>query len=184
MPTPFISRQDLTDRIGRDVTADDGALACVDAACDIVRNEAEQTFNEVTDDTVTLDGTGTDALLLPQGPVIEVSSVAEDDTAVTDYTLRDSGVLLKASGVWRRARNNIEVIYSHGYDGDDLPRDVRMVALTLAERLFLQGPAIFEVLGARQVRYAGSAADLTAGEKAILRKYRVTKQPWATIVAS
>ncbi len=58
MPSPFISRQDLSDYIGRAVTTDDGALACVDAACQIVRTFAGQLFNEASD-TVTLDGTGT-----------------------------------------------------------------------------------------------------------------------------
>ena len=46
-------------------SADAGALIAIDAACDICRDVADQTFNLGTA-TVTLDGTGTDMLLLPQ----------------------------------------------------------------------------------------------------------------------
>ncbi len=186
VPDPFVSRQDLSDRIGRDVTGDDGALACVDAACEMVRTETAQLFNEVTDDTVLLDGNGTDAFFLPEQPVTEIAEVLLDDETVDDFVLHDSGVLVRPwPGIWTLGRGNIEVTYSHGYADEDIPRDVRMVALLIAERLFTQGGGVvFEVLGARQVRYAGAPADLTPSEKAILRAHRVTKQPWATVATS
>lgn len=185
---PFISRQDLTDYLGRNVNSDDGALAAVDAACDICRDIAEQTFNRVLGDTVTLDGTGTDALLLPELPVSAAGTVSLRDpegtwtTAGTaDYTLNGDGILLatNASGTfantWPTGRQNIRVTYEHGYADADLPRSVRMVALTIASRLIVQGVAQFESDGGGSIRYAVNSTDLTNGEKAILRKHRRTK---------
>jgi len=189
MANPFISREDLGDYLGQDLSASDKALIAVDAACDICRTLAEQTFNEVIDETIVLDGTGTDALLLPESPVIDVTAVTENDEALVvddDYKLNGSGVLLRSPvvyeggwgdqwvrRVWSLGRQNIEVTYSHGYAATDLPRDVRMVALSLADRIFTQGNVSFESLGAYSVRYTnGAALDLTVGERAILRKYR------------
>jgi hypothetical protein len=173
---PFVSRIDLSNAIRRDLTDDEYAKDCVDAACDMCRTISEQDFNAVDDDEVALDGSGTDALLLPQLPVTEVSDVTLTDEAVTDFKLNGNGVLLRDSpGVWTKGRQNVVVTYSHGYANADLPRDVRMVALKIAERLFSQGAAVFESLGAYSVRYEKSASDLTANELRILHKYRRAK---------
>lgn len=177
MPNPFISRQDLTDVLGRDVTADDGALAVVDAACDTCRLFAEQDFNFATS-TITLDGTGTDALLLPQLPVSAAGTVTVAAEAITDYVLKDDGTLIRKAAdtttavVWPWGRQNVVVTYDHGYTDDELPRDVRMVALQYAARLIVQGPAISESSGQQSITYASAASDLTKTERLILRKYK------------
>lgn len=177
MPDPFISQQDLTDYLGRDVTADDGALVAVDAACEIVRDIAEQAFNRGTT-TVVCDGTGTDALLLDNLPALNAGTVSVNGTTVTDYMLTDNGILLRGSigcdpqPTWPSGRQNVTVTYEHGYDPDDIPRSVRMVALSIAARLIVQGVATEESVGDVRVSYAGAATDLTNGEKLILSKYR------------
>lgn len=176
MPTPFISRQDLSDYLGRDVTADDGALIAVDAACDTVRTLTEQSFNQATG-TAVLDGTGTDALVLPERPVSGAGTVTVDGGTVTDFALADNGVLIRKADdcttlVWPAGRQNVVVTYDHGYADEELPRDIRMVALTLAARLIVQGVAQYEVQGQNQIRYAVASTDLTNGERAILRKHR------------
>lgn len=186
MATPFISRQDLSDYLGRDVTADAGALICVDSACDMVRDVAEQTFNRGTT-TEIYDGTGTDGLLLSQLPVNSIGSVSVSDSdtppswtvaGTADYALDSKGVLLATDTAgtsdfgttWPAARQNISVTYDHGYD--TVPASVRMVALTVASRLFLQGPTIFENLGDLNVRYAAESTCLMPNELRILRKYK------------
>ncbi len=186
MPNPFISRQDLSDILGRDVTADDGALIAVDAACEIVRTIAGQTFNAVTADEIVLDGTGTDALLLPERPVTGVSAVKIDDSAVTDFVWSANGLLIRKSAnftssvwadclppsIWPVGRRNITVTYDHGYAADDLPRSVRVVALQIAERLLVQGVAQAENVNGQAITYAAAATDLTAGERMILERFR------------
>lgn len=175
---PFISRTDLGDRLNRDLSSDDAALACVDAACDVVRTLAEQNFNQVTEEIV-LDGTGTDALLLPERPVSEVTEVVEGvDTLTTDdYKLNGNGILFRASpAVWSVGRRNVAVTYTHGYPDSDFPRDVRIVALNIAERLFTRGAGGIssETIGSYSVSYVTSqvASLLDNTEQLVIEKHR------------
>lgn len=187
MPDPFISRDDLSAYLGRDVTTDDGALIAIDAACDIVRTVAEQTFNQAIGGTAVLDGTGTDALLLPELPVSNAGTVLVNGTAVTDYVLNGNGVLFRRGSlsptsswedcqpiprVWPVGRQNVEVVYDYGYADADMPRDVRMVALQIAARAVVQGVAVEETSGDERIKYGGPALDLTSTEKIVLRKYK------------
>jgi hypothetical protein len=187
MADPFIAPQDLVDYLGRGTITDPGMIIATDAACDMVRTVAEQTFNQSTS-TVTLDGTGTDALLLPELPVTAAGTVTVAGGTVTDYVLNGNGILFrKQIGTdvdytnvmlplkWPVGRQNITVTYRHGYADADLPRDVRMVALSIASRLVVQGVAVEESNGPVSVKYAAPSTDLTAGELRILQKYRQTR---------
>jgi hypothetical protein len=174
MPDPFISVSDLSDKLGRDMSADDGAVIAVDAACDICRDIAGVAFNAGTA-TFTVDGTGTDAILLREHPVSGVSSVTVAGSAVMDYMLSDNSLLLRGTAgayprpVWPAGRQNVTVTATTGYAAADLPRSVRQVALSIASRLVIQGPAIEEALGSGRVKYAVAETDLTPGELRILR---------------
>jgi hypothetical protein len=182
---PFISVQDLSDLLGRDVTSDPGAVMAIDAACDTIRTLTEQDFNAQTS-TVRLDGTGTDVLVLPQRPVAAVSMVLVAGTAITDYIApTPDGFLFRGAATgsgygyggacWPRGRQNVTVTYDHGFAPVDLPRDVRMVAVALAMRLVVQGVAQSETIGDVTVTYSAAADDLTANELRILAKYRAAR---------
>lgn len=180
-PDPFLSQQDLSDYLGRDVTADDGAIIALDAACDMVRNYAGQPFNAGTA-TVVLDGTGTDSLLLPYLPVSAAGTVVVNSGTITDYSLNDNGILYRGTAgqtltglTWPAGRQNVSVTFDYGYQTADFPRDVRMVALSIASRLLVQGVTTEEQVGDVRVKYAGPAMDLTKSEEQILRKYRQTR---------
>jgi hypothetical protein len=182
VPAPFVSRTDLSQYRDEDLTTSDKALICVDAACDTVRTITGQTFNLVEDEEIVLDGTGTDALILPQRPVVEVTEVSENDEELVvddDFKLNGNGILLRMPtasddygwirNTWRCGRGNVAITYSHGYEAEDLPRDIRIVALLIASRLYTQSSEVtFESLGAYSVRYGRMAMDLTPTEKAIL----------------
>lgn len=189
MGAPFISREDLSDYLGRDVGSDDGALIAVDAACEIVRTITEQDFAGIIAQTVELDGNGTDTVLLPHTPVTAAGTVVVNGGTLTDtdYTVTESGQLIRTSGTatwsswarsasppayWPPGRQNVSVTYEHGYAGGTIPSDVRMVALMIAYRLVTQGGAISETVGQVSKRYAAAATDLTSGEEAILRRHR------------
>lgn len=189
MPNPFISTQDLSDYIGRDVTTDNGAIMAVDAACDTIRNLTDQDFNpDSSQTTVTLDGHGGDALVLPLSPVtstgVSAGTVLVDGGTVTDYMISDSGLLIRGtvgercwgwSPKWPMGRQNVKVTYDHGYATINVPRDIRMVALSLAARLVLQGVAQSETVGDVSVTYGQAASELNATEKLILQQYQHTR---------
>lgn len=184
----FITRTDLSDYLGRDVTTDNGALICVDAACDFVRDIAEQSFTRGTT-TEYFDGTGTDSLLLPELPVNTVGTVSVSDSSqpptwttagTADFALNGNGILYATDTAgtslfgrtWPEGRQNIRVTYDHGYTTGDFPQSVRAVAIAIASRLFVQGPTTFEQLGDANVRYAAESTAVMPTEKAILRRYR------------
>jgi hypothetical protein len=177
MPDPFINTEDLSNLLGIDVTTDPGALIAIDAACDLVRDYTMQDFNYGTT-TVSLDGTDTDALVLPQQPAANCGTVViANQGTITDYMLGEANRLLRgtagAGGVgtrpfWPRGRQNITVTYEHGFLPDDLPRSVRMVALSIATRIVVQGVAESETVGDVSISYGGRAGEITAGEKNVL----------------
>jgi hypothetical protein len=179
MANPLIAPKDIVDYLGRGGTADPGMLIACDAASDMVRTFAERSFNADTS-TISLDGTGTDALLLPELPVTGAGTVLVNGGTVTDYTLNGNGILYRGTAgvdprpVWPMGRQNVQVTYDHGWEDQDIPRDVRMVALAIASRLIVQGPLKTETIGSVSATYAVNSTDLTGGEQAILRKYRRT----------
>lgn len=176
MPDPFITEQDIVDYLGRGDIADPGVTIAAGSACDMVRAWTDQTISVVTNETVTFDGSGTDALLLPEMPVIQVRSVTVDGEVVTDFTLRADGVLIRTPGdgtaSWPEGRQNVIVTYDHGWVAEEIPHEIKQVALSVASRLVVQGPLVQESLGATSAKYAVASTDLTNGERALLRKYR------------
>lgn len=178
MPDAFISPAELVGYIGRGDQADLGITLAIDAACGICRTTAEQTFSRSYGSTVILDGTGTDALPLPETPVLAAGTVSVDGTTVTDYVVAgEAGLLFRRAAEtpyttleWPVGRQNVVVVYDHGYEL--IPPEIKMVALSIAARLVIQGPAIQETVGEDSMRYAVSSTDLTAGEQAILRRYK------------
>jgi hypothetical protein len=183
MAAPFISEDDLGTYLGYELVEDKATL-CVEGACDLVRNRTGQAFDEVKEETITLDGSGTDAVVLPQLPVTEVIAVTDDETELEDFRLTQAGILQRTdAGVWTRGRGKVEVTYSYGYTAETVPREVRVLALTLAARLYQQGIVASETVGATSVTYSTDSLTLTAGEKAILKRYRVRHQDVAKVAA-
>jgi hypothetical protein len=172
----FITEAELSNHTGYDLAGDLAVQPILDAACDICRTVAGQPFSQTTGGTAVLDGTGTDAILLPNIPVTRAGTVLVNGTAITDYTLNANGILFRgATGtdprpVWPLGRQNVTVTYDYGYQ--TVPSDVRMVALSIATRLATQGQAVQEAVGDVQIRYQAPPMDLSVGEKLILGKYR------------
>lgn len=186
MLSSFITRQELSDLLGRDVTSDAGALIAVDAACGMCRTVAGQSFNEVKGGTITVDGAGTDAIVLPEFPANKAGTVTVAGGTVTNFVLdTENGLLIRTAGTaveanespvsWPLGRQNIKVTYDHGYAETDFPRDVRAVALNVASRLVVQNVASSEEVGDVKVTYGTNATDFTMGERLILSKYRRTR---------
>lgn len=173
----FITLQDVSDRLGRDLTGDPGGTAAISEACAYCRSEAQQAFNAGTT-TVYLDGTGSDCLILPESSQT-VGTVTVGGSVITDYTVAADGRLLRGVAgaeprpVWPSGRQNVQVDFSYGYPYLGVPEDVCGVALQIAMRLIVQGIAADESVGEANVTYAQRIAqDLTENERRILRRYR------------
>jgi hypothetical protein len=186
---PFITTQDVSDLLGRDVCDDPGAFTAVTNVCDFMRAMTFQDFDRGTT-TEMLDGTDTDVLLFPQRPVNGAGTagtvngqfgtfVTVNGQPETDFTYTYSGLLLRGSAggyprpIWPRGRQNVMVTYDHGYDV--VPNDLRMVAIQMAMRLIVQGVAMSETVGDVTVNYAMSPTDLTVNELRILGGYIVPR---------
>lgn len=153
---PFITAWDFI--VWADL-ADVGIRAetAVAAACDAVREHMCQTITQVVNDPITLVGSDTRALLLPELPVTAVVSVTLNGVAVTDWTLDPlgSGILWRDGyGYWPRCQKFV-VTYTHGYAPADIPGNVRLVTLRLAQAEYDQPGAIQQqTAGPFSVTYA------------------------------
>ena len=199
---PFISLNDLGDRVGEDVSASDLAVIAIDAACEAVRSYIDNPINLVEDEVIRVDGSGTYRLVLPRPPVREVSAVTElatdttDDVvlvAETDFVLERYGILRRVDQNWFAGYGNVEITYTHGWDIDEpplwerVPADMRLVALNLSARIYASGTKSIEAggvaeesIGSGDYQYRQNITTLTAAtryglnqdEIALLNHYR------------
>ena len=123
-------------------------------------------------------------LILPQRPV-SAGTVLVDGGTIHDYIApTPDGFLYRGSATasyygagacWPRGRQNVRVTYEHGYQTLDVPRSIRMVAISYAARLVLQGVAQSETVGDVTVSYGMPASELTTNEMRILYGYLATR---------
>lgn len=182
---PFISRDDLASKLFKapgSLDDDELALIAVDAACDLVRDECQQQLSRVDGATIIFspDGDHRD-LLLPELPV-EIDEVRVDGDVVLDWVLMKGGILRLTGEAdwssWPAGDANVEVDCDHGYLPDDLPRQIRLVALSIASRIYRQGIVRQQTTGATSVTYSVAAStDLSSGERIICRRHRVDREP-------
>ena len=152
MSAPLTTLEDLASVRGVDADPTDlQAVIALETASAMVRSSLGQLLEDTVDDEITLDGTGTDAILLPELPVnvvTLVSTVSGDTTTelteTTDYIVGAGGILWRTTGsVWPQGRQNVLVTYDHGWvlpgqdlvDGSSaslLPADIQGVTRDLA----------------------------------------------------
>jgi hypothetical protein len=96
------------------------AQQALEAACEAIEDEAGQPPAS-SDDTVILDATGGDELLLPRGFVTAVASVTllEDNEVLTygfdaDYTWSSTGILKRLDDCWPCGQRTVEAVYTAG----------------------------------------------------------------------
>jgi len=171
----FATVAELSAYLARDIdNADASATLALSLASDAVRAYIGQDIDLVEDDEVTLDGSGTVLLLLPQTPVTEVSIVEEDGEALTfdeEYLWTSWGGLTRLKRPWVSTPRRIVVTYSHGYS--TVPGPIKAATLALAGRL-IDAPAGVkqETIGAYSVTYAAGTPTLGETEARLLDQYR------------
>jgi hypothetical protein len=170
----FITTAELGSYLRRDVSEDELATIATDAACAVVRRHTGQELSG-SDGTVSyvLRGTAS-SLLLPELPVVVVDEVRIDDEVTLDWRVEENGIVSLTDLPSSSAERIVEVDYSHGYEA--VPDDLRLVALTVAARIYEQGTARQESTGSSSITFSVAAStDLSSGEKAIVEKYRVIR---------
>lgn len=168
---PFATAADLRAQMTRDLTDDE--LPHVDrllaGASHLIRMTAGyQQITRVNDDAVTLRGSGTPILRLPQRPVRDVTAVA--GLASTLWSWDGGEQLLRCDGyAWE---GPVTVTYSHGFDIEDVAYQVAaLVACDAVKRLLLNP----ELIKQRSIddyseTLADARASLMPGEQATIRE--------------
>ena len=159
MAEPLADPAELAASLG--VAADDAKLLwALNAASRRFRGAVRHPVSLVNGDTFTLDGHGREAVLLPAAPVLSVSSVTLDGTALTagtDYDWSADGFLRSLSGCWRETLPCIGGVYDHGYA--DIPEDIQEVVIDQARALYRIDPGVqTKTVGGQSVTFGVQAA--------------------------
>lgn len=166
---PFISTDDLAAyldvtevELGNDLIV----YMALDAACQIVRDALQRGINLSEETVEVLDGSGTDALVLSQRPIQEVTEVlvrwGSDETTIDLaedlYVENATGCIFLVDGtVFTPGKGTVTVTYAHGFaleeiqvtpddenpadDVDRVPSSIRFVAVKLAAAIWrAKGP--------------------------------------------
>ncbi len=197
---PFISTADLEAWLGESV--DPSALAtkiALDVPCHVIRSYLGQDINLVLDDVEIHSGSARKKLRLRERPVREVTRIVMDGEDVDMSTVSVRGHILTFTdgSVWWNGNDNIAVTYSHGYDIDEtpeagweverVPADIRIVALSVARRLYndagadiTAGAIIEEKIGEYSYKLSDAAlssltspSQLVEGELTLLDPYKI-----------
>lgn len=94
-------------------------------------------------DTITLDGGGTAAVLLPAAPVIAVDEVLLDGEELTDgthYAWSEDGFLRRLGGCWPDRLRCLSITYTHGFA--EIPEDIQEVVVDKARALYAVKPGL------------------------------------------
>lgn len=132
----------------------------------------------VAGDAFTLDGGGRESVLLPAAPVLAVSSVVLDGTALTagtDFDWSADGFLRRLDGVWPDRLRCIQGLYDHGYSV--IPEDVQEVVIDQARAMYRIDPGVqTKTVGGQSVTFGVQAAiGVTAQWTAAVERYQLNR---------
>lgn len=172
----FVSLDEYVDYFGIDASALTRAIVDLDAACDTIRDYLCQQIDVVTNDVITLFGTDTRAMLLPELPVTAVTSITLDGDPVTDWTVDDYGVLWRTDPAYWPRGTQYTVTYSHGYA--EVPAILKVVAFQLARASSTSTPGVKqESIAGYSVTYADAATGTDDGLLSALDRRVVKRVP-------
>lgn len=152
----------------------------IEAATQAIRDYCGWHVAPPQEDTITLDGTGTDTILLPSRLVVDVTSVKirGEEVPADSYEWSTIGALRRLNGVWPNAYRSIEVTMKHGFTNMAVLADV-VESIAARVRLDPTGAVSTQRAG---TQYVGFFAGQTGGgllesEKDRLTPYRLNWGP-------
>lgn len=177
MAEPLADPGELAASLG--VPASDPKLLwALNAASRRFRGAVRHPVSLVAGDTITLDGHGRESVLLPAAPVLAVTSVTLDATALTvgtDVEWSADGFLRRLGGAWPDRLRCIEVVYDHGYVA--IPEDIAEVVIDQARALYRIEPGVASMtVGAQSVSFGTQASiGVTAQWTAAVERYQLNR---------
>lgn len=87
--------------------------------------------------TDTLNGNGQAYYYLNQSPIVTISSLSIDGTAVDigDYYFKDNEIRM-ITGTFTSGTQNVDINYTIGYDTSDIPDDLKLALFKIAEKMY------------------------------------------------
>lgn len=162
------------------------AALALETVSGLIRDWCNISFDYVEDDVVTLDGTGSEALMLPEVPVSFVTEVLENGVLLDSslYEWNEDGILRRPNR-WRKLFRYYQVTYDHGYEVT--PSTVRGVCLRSAARGIVNPAGVSaETIGRYTAQYGFDASRLMTladPDKNDLAGYRIEGRPKGVGVA-
>jgi hypothetical protein len=173
--TQFATADELREHLGAEsfttaeTTRANGLLI---RASGLVQGAVRQTIELVEDDEIHLRGSRESTILLPQRPVLDVTSVVLDGEVIpsSDFYVEDDSIVRRCG--WGHPRMLLVVTYSHGWD--PIPDAIKAVVLGMVARVWPNPSGVMsERLGQAQVTYSQGPAPgvlLTADERRTVRQ--------------
>lgn len=130
--------------------------------------------------TLTLDGTGTDTVLLPSRRVVDIESVKLDgtDLEAEGFEWSSDGLLRRRRGCWPERYRSLEVILRHGFEDMTALADV-VASIVARVKIDPTGALASQRAGTQSVGFTSGATGggLMQSEKERLAPYRLTWGP-------
>lgn len=124
-------------------------------------------------ETLTLDGSGTSAMLLPTLRLTDLTAVTEDGVDVDLDTLEWSAAgIIRRWCAWTCRFRGVAVSITHGYE--EVPADVAGVVRDIATRAKSSGGLKSQTIGPFSETYE---TDLLSTERAVLDRYKLPPRP-------
>src|SRR5690625_5065951 len=131
-------------------------------------------------ETITLDGTGTDTLLLPSRLVVDVTSVKVrgEELPKASYEWSTIGALRRLGNIWPDSYRSIEVDIKHGFTDMSVLADV-VSSIAARAKLDPTGVLASQRAGTQYVGFHSGATGggLMASEKDRLAPYKLNWGP-------
>jgi hypothetical protein len=124
---PFVTPEQLVTYLDEDIDEERAELL-LRAVSDEIRDALGWSVTAESGVSATLDGSGTDLVVLPTRRLTAVTVVEEDGRLLAgpaDYMWYRSGMLRRVSGGrairWTRRPQGVTVVFDHGYPPDEVP---------------------------------------------------------------
>lgn len=155
-----------------------------DAATQAIRDYCGWHVAPVIDATLTLDGTGTDTVLLPSRRVVDVTDVKIGDTSLdpSRFEWSADGLLRRRHGCWPDRYRILTVELKHGFDDSGALATV-VESIVARIRMDPSGMLASQSAGTQRVTFGGRQATggggvgLLGTEKELLAPHKLTWGP-------